>query len=151
MTLKNNRAPLLYYVKLCASFQSHGWIKTRVTVRKPSIRVKIGNFLSCDLVIWWMTLKTMGHLFYTMLSFVHQFKAIGELVIFLSPVTLKFDEWPLKTLWHFYYASPRFVHYFIAINASKLESQSGNVQIGSKAMIFLAVWPWNLTDDLEKQ
>ena len=44
VTLKNIRAPLLYCIKLCASFQSHGWIQTWVTVRKRSIRVKIGNF-----------------------------------------------------------------------------------------------------------
>ena len=47
MTLENNRAPLLYYTKLCASFQIHRWIETEVTVRKSSIWVKIGNFLSC--------------------------------------------------------------------------------------------------------
>ena len=34
MTLKNNRAPLLCYFKLCASFRSHWWIQTGVTVRK---------------------------------------------------------------------------------------------------------------------
>ena len=44
MTLENNRAPLLYYTKLCASFQIHRWIETEVTVRKHSIRVKIGDF-----------------------------------------------------------------------------------------------------------
>ena len=44
MILKNNRAPLRYYVKLCPSFQSHRWIRTWVTVRKHSIRVKIGDF-----------------------------------------------------------------------------------------------------------
>ena len=47
MTSKNNRAPLLHYVKLCASFQSNQWIQTGVTVRWRSIRVKIGDFLSC--------------------------------------------------------------------------------------------------------
>ena len=47
MTLENNRAPLLYYVKLCESFQSHQWIQTRVTIWKHSIQVKIGHFLSC--------------------------------------------------------------------------------------------------------
>ena len=46
VTLKNYRTPLPYYIKLCASFQSHEWIQYRVTVRKRSIRVKIGNFLS---------------------------------------------------------------------------------------------------------
>ena len=46
MTLENNRAPLLYYTKLCASFQIHQWIQIGVTVRKRSIWVKICNFLS---------------------------------------------------------------------------------------------------------
>ena len=44
MTLKNNRPSLLCYIKLYASFQSHCWIQTGVTVRKRSIRVKIGDF-----------------------------------------------------------------------------------------------------------
>ena len=34
MTLKNNRAPLLSNIKLCASFHHHMWIQTGVTVRK---------------------------------------------------------------------------------------------------------------------
>ena len=34
MTLKNNRAPLLVYFKLYASFLSHRWIQAGVTVRK---------------------------------------------------------------------------------------------------------------------
>ena len=76
-TFKNKRVPLLCYVKLLASFESHRWIQTEVTVRKPSIRVKIGNFLSrvtlkFDYWIW----KTTGHLFYVASSFVHHFIAI---------------------------------------------------------------------------
>ena len=47
MTLKNNRAHLLCYFKLCASFRSHFLIQTGVTVRKHPIRFKISNFLSC--------------------------------------------------------------------------------------------------------
>ena len=47
MTLQNNRAPLLCYFKLCASFHTHWWIQIWVTVRKHSIRVKIDDFLSC--------------------------------------------------------------------------------------------------------
>ena len=70
---------------------------------------------------------------------------------FLSRVTLKFDEWPWKTIGHLFYATSSFVHHFVAIAEFKLELQSGNTQIGSKSAIFLAVWPWNLTDDLEKQ
>ena len=57
MTLKNNRAPLLCYFKLYASFHSHQWIKTKVAIRKRSIRVKISDFfVPCDLEIWRMTL-----------------------------------------------------------------------------------------------
>ena len=33
----------------------------------------------------------------------------------------------------------------------KLELQSGNTQFGPKLMVFCPLWPWNLTDDLEKQ
>ena len=79
MTLKKSRAPLLYYIKFCASFQSHGWIQTGVTVRKRSIRVKIGNFLSrVTLKFDGWPWKTIGHLFYVVSSFVHHFIPIGE-------------------------------------------------------------------------
>ena len=43
------------------------------------------------------------------------------------------------------------MHHFIAIGEFKLELQSGNAQSGSNSTLFRAVWPWNLTDDLEKQ
>ena len=262
MTLKNNKAPLLWYFKLCASFRTHWWIQTGVTVRKRPIWVKINDSFSCatfKLDGWpW---KTIGHLFYDTLSFVHHFNAIGKFklqlksgnaqfgsksTIFLavwprnftddpeqgksegfescdrpivrkrpiwvkigdvlSRVTLKFDGWPWKTIghlsvlccfklcatflghrwiqtgvtvrkrpiwvkfddffsretlqfdvwpWkttgHLFYATSSFVHHFVAIGDFKLELQSGNAQSGSNSTIFRAVWPWNLTDDLEKQ
>ena len=77
MTLKNNRAPLLCYFKLCASLRSHMWIQTGVTVWKCPIWVKIDNCL-CRVTLkfdgWhW---KTIGHLFYATSSFVHHFIAI---------------------------------------------------------------------------
>ena len=72
MTSKNNSAPLLYYIKLCASFQIHQWIQTGVTVRKPWIRINLGNFLSrVTLKFDGWPCKTIGHLFYATLSFVH--------------------------------------------------------------------------------
>ena len=40
---------------------------------------------------------------------------------------------------------------FVDIGEFKLELQSGNAQSGSNSTIFSAVWPLNLTDDLEKQ
>ena len=113
MTFKNNRAPLLCYFKLCASFRSHWWIQTGVTVRKRLIWVKICNFF--------------------------------------SRVTLKFDVWPWKTIGHLFYATSSFVHHFVAISQFKLELQSGNPQSGSNSTLFRAVWPSNLTDDLQKQ
>ena len=78
MTSKNNKAPLLYYIKLCASFQIHWWIQTGVTVRKCSIRVKIGEFLSrVTLKFDEWSWKIIGRHFCTTLSFVQHFQAIG--------------------------------------------------------------------------
>ena len=107
MTSKNYRAPLLHYIKLCASSQTPRWIQTGVTVRKRSIRVKIGDFFApCDLENWWMSLKNNRAplLCYIKLcaSFQnHQWIQTGVTVRkrsiqvkigeFLSHVTLKFD------------------------------------------------------------
>ena len=68
----------------------------------------------------------------------------------LSRVTLKFDGWPWKTIWHLFFAVSSFVQHFIAIGEFKLELQSGNAQFGSNATIFRAMWPCNLTYDLEQ-
>ena len=79
LTLKNNRAPLLCYFKVYASFRSHQWIQAGVTVRKRPIWVKIDDFFSrvtLQFDIW--PSKTIGHLFYATSSFVHHFVAIGE-------------------------------------------------------------------------
>ena len=114
MTSKNNRAPLLYYIKLCVSFQIHRWIQTEVSLQKRSIRVEIGDFLSL------VTLK-------------------------------KFDGWPWKTIGHLFYTTSSFVHHFKSIGELKLKLQSRNAQFGSKSAIFCPLWPWNLTDALEKQ
>ena len=58
MTLENDRASLLCCFKLCATFHSHWWIQTGVTVRKRQIWVKFDDFLEpCDLEIWRMTLN----------------------------------------------------------------------------------------------
>ena len=110
MTLKNNRAPLLYYVKPCVSFQSHLWIQTGVTVRKRSIRVKISDFLSR------MTLKFDAW----------PWKTIGD---FLSRGTLKFDTWPWKMIGHLFSVTSSFVHRFVATGEFKQELQSGNTQL----------------------
>ena len=110
---KNNRAPLLCYFKLFASFRSHWWIQTGLTVRKRLIWVNIDANL--------------------------------------SRVTLKFEEWTSKTIGHLFYATSSFVQHFVAVGEFKLELESGNTQSGSNSTLFRAVWPWNLTHDLQKQ
>ena len=108
MTLKNNRAPLLCYFKLYASFRSHRWIQAGVTVRKRPIWVKIDDFFSrvtLQFDVWpW---KTIGHLFYAASSCVHDFIAICEFKLELkSPETAKLgvdlcdlDLWPWPFAW----------------------------------------------------
>ena len=49
---KNNRALLLCYFKLCASFHCHMWIQTGVTVRKRLNWVLTSVILTCDLWPW---------------------------------------------------------------------------------------------------
>ena len=93
MTLKNNRAPLLCYFKLYASFRSHRWIQAGVTVRKRLIWVKIDDFLSrvtlqFDVCPW----KTIGHLFYATSSFVHHFVAIGDFKLELQSGNAQFGS-----------------------------------------------------------
>ena len=110
MTLKNNRTHLLCCFKLCASFHSHQWILTGVTVRKHPIWVKIDVFVSCYLKIWWMTLKNnRAHLLSNIkrcASFHHHHMWIetgvtvreGLSWVFTS-ATLTFDLWPWPFAW----------------------------------------------------
>ena len=154
MTLKNNRVPLLCYFKLCALFRTHWWIQTWVAVRKRSIRVKMDDFF---LAVWPRNFtddpqqgKSEGFesCDWPIVRKRPIWVKIGDV---LSRVTLKFDGWPWKTIGHLPYAVWSFVQHFIAIGDFKLELQSGSAQFGSNSTNFRAVWPWNLTDDLEKQ
>ena len=83
MTLKDNRAPLLYYIKLCASFQSEvnsNWSYSPETLNSG----QNWHFFPDDLVIWQMILKNNRE-FYVASSFVRHFIAITEFKLdFLS-------------------------------------------------------------------
>ena len=62
MTLKNNRAPLLWCFQLCAWFHCHMWIQTGVRVRKRLSWVLTSVTLTFDLWPWrfaWTSLLTM--------------------------------------------------------------------------------------------
>ena len=113
MNLKNNRAPLLYFIKLCASFQSHGLIQTGVTVRKCSIQVKSELFYPGDLEIRWMTYKNNSTpllCYFKLCASFHNHQWIQTgVTVWQCPIWVKIDGF------------------------------------------FCPVWPWKLTDDLEKQ
>ena len=167
MTSKNYRAPLLHYIKLCASSQTPRWIRTAVAVRRSSIRVKIGDFFApCDLEIQWMSLKNNREplLCYIKLcaSFQShrwiqtklqsgnaQFGSKSAIYCPVWPSNLMDDTW--KTIGHLFYVASSFVYHFIAIGEFKLKLQCRNAQFGSKSAIYCPVWPSNLMDDLEKQ
>ena len=96
MTLKNNRAPLLSYCKLCASCRSHLCIQTGVTVRKRPIWVKFDDFQSrVTLKFGGWPWKTIGHLFYAASSCVHDFIATCEFKLELESGNGLVGCWPL--------------------------------------------------------
>ena len=159
MTLQNNRAPLLCYFKLCASFRSHWWIQTSITVRKRPIWVKCDDFLSrVTLKFDGWPWKTIGHLFYATSSFVQHFIAIGEFKLelqsgnaqsgsnsaILAPcdleiwrMTLKNNRAPLLSNIKLYVS----FHHHMWI-------QTG-VTVRKRKFGSWPLWPWPLTSDLD--
>ena len=110
--------------------------------------------------------KTIGHLFYATSSFVQHFVAIrnsnwnyipetsnlSQIRRFLEPCDLEIWRMTLKNsraplLWYLNLCASFHTHW----RKFKLELQSGTPQPGSNSTIFRAVWPCNLTDDLQKQ
>ena len=91
--LENNRAPLLYYIKLCVSFQIIGEFKLKLHSGNAQFGSKLAIFLC--LVTWkfdrWPW-KTIWHLFYTTSSFVHHFKSIGEFKLDLQSGNAQFGS-----------------------------------------------------------
>ena len=170
--LKSNWA-LLYYIKLCASFQIHWWIQTGFTVQKHSIRVEIGDILShVTLKFDGWPWKTIGHLFYTTPSFVHHFKAIGEFKLVYSPETANLGQirWFLELhdleIWQMTLKNNRTPllcylklcaafrsHWWIqtGVTVRKRPIWVKFDDFWSRATLKFDGWPCNLTYDLEKQ
>ena len=142
LILENNKAHLLYYIKLSVSFQSHGWIQLGVTVRKRSIWVKNRHFIvPCDFEIWWMTLINnrvpllccfkpraafRSHWWIQTGVTVRKCPIWVKIDDFFSLVTLEFDGWPWKTIGQLFWATSSFVHHFVTICEFKLELRPGN-------------------------
>ena len=106
MTLKNNRAPLLFYFKLCASFRSHWWIQTGVSPETPNLGQTRRFLEPCDLEIWRMTLKNNRAPLLSNIKLYasfhhHMWIQIGVTVRKPSSwvVTLTFDLWPWPFAW----------------------------------------------------
>ena len=72
MTLKNNSAPLLYYIKHCASFQTIGGLKLELQSGNTQFRSKSAIFC----LVWpWNSIYDLEK---PTSSFVHHFIAIGK-------------------------------------------------------------------------
>ena len=56
-----------------------------------------------------------------------------------------------KTIEHFCYATSSFVHHFVALVNSNWSYSPEMPNLAQNRRFFLALWPWNLTDDLQKQ
>ena len=109
--------------------------------------------------------KTIGHLFYATSSFVHHFVAIGEFKLqlqsgnalsgqirrFLEPCDLEIWRMTLQNnraplLCYFKLSTSFRSHWWIQTWVTVRKRP-----IWVKFCDFSAVWPWNLTDDLQKQ
>ena len=136
-------------------------MKTGATVRKCSIWVKLGNFLSCvtSKCVGWPW-KTIGHPFYAAWSFVHHFVAVSRFKLklhfpetpisgqnrqFLVPcdleilqMTLKKNRAPLQCY---------LKHCASFSNHLWIQTQTKH----RKRPILGPIWPWNFMDVLEKQ
>ena len=137
MTSKNYRATFLYYVKFCASFQSHWWIQLGIAVRK---RPNSGQnrwffFVPCDLENWQITLIN------TRAPFLYHFKLCASLpshfwiqigvTVQKRPIWVKIDDlcavwswitrWPWKKIEHLFCSTSSFVHHHIAICKFKMK------------------------------
>ena len=101
--VKNNRVPLLYHLKLCASFHSH------LSYSPEALKSGKNRWLcgSCNNKIWRKTAKTIGQLFSATSGIVHHLVVICEFKLelrlvrkrpnggkyVLNSVTLTFDLW----------------------------------------------------------
>ena len=114
MTSKNNRAPLLRYVKLCMCIISWPSVNSNwcYSPETPNSSQNWWFFVPCDLEIWWMTLKNnrapiLCHI--KLCASFHRHICIQTVVMVrkwlnwvLTSLTLTIDLWP----WPFAWTSP---------------------------------------------
>ena len=96
---------ILYYIMLLHHFKAMGEFKLEIQSGNAQFESNRKMFVPCDLEIWRMALKNIGHLSYAASSSVHHFIAIGDWSYspetpnlgpnrqFISRVTLTFGGW----------------------------------------------------------
>ena len=109
--------------------------------------------------------KTVGHLFYATLSSVHHFKAIGDFKLKLQSGNAQFgSKWAIFVPCHLEIwrmtlknnRAPLLCCFKLCASFHSLQWIQTGVTVWKSSIWvkiddFLAVWPWNLMDDLEKQ
>ena len=155
MSFKNIRAPLLSPMllqALCIISYPLVYSNWSYSPETPYLGQKRCCFSRVTLKFDGWPWKNIGHLFFTILSFVHHFKAMSGFNLELQSGNAQFGSksailCPVRP-WNLTAASS-FVHHFIAIGEFKLELQSGSARFGSKSTIFfsrvtfkLDRWPW---------
>ena len=151
--LKNKKTKVTPFIKLACS-KANLIAATGLII---SNWIQIVDFSAC------MTLKfdgwpqkRIGHVFYTMSSFVNHFKSIGEVQLELQSGNAQFGSklvifgpaWPWnliddleQTIAHPFCTTLSYAHHFKAMGEFNLELQTGNARFGSKSAIFCPVWP----------
>ena len=173
MTLKFDLWPwktIGHLFNATSSFAHHfvaiGEFKLELQSGKAQFGLKSTIFFSrvtLQIDVWpW---KTIGHLSYAASSFVHHFITIGEFKLELQSGNAQFwskstilepcdlDIWPMtlknnraSLIYYFKLCASFRSYWWIQTGVT-----AGNTQSGSNSTIIWAVWPWNWTDDLEKQ
>ena len=120
-------------------------------------------FVPCDLEIWWMTMKTIGHLFMLLQdlciislpsvklnwSYIPEKSNFGQNWWFYAPCDLEIWQMTLKNDRAPLLCYSKLCALFHSHQWNQTGVTVGNAQFGSKSASFGPVWPWNLTDDFE--
>ena len=160
MTLKNNRAPLPFYFKLCTSFRTHWCIQTWVKSPETPNLGQIRWFLEpCDLEIWRMTLKNNRTPLQCYFKLCASFRThwciqtwvkspktsnLGQIRRFLEPYDLKILRMTLKNnraplLSNIKLCATFHHHMWIQTGVTVRKLLNGSWPL----------WPWPLTSDLD--
>ena len=173
MTLKINRAPLLSNIKLCATFHCHMWIQTGVTVWKLLNRVMTSVTLTSELdllrvhdshlplvitpenfrMIWWQEHCQQGKSEgFNSCEWPSNLAQIWSKSSIFQPVW----PWNLMDDHEKWQGTSSILHQALCIISNPLVNwnrsyRPGTLNLGIKRRLFCPMWPWNLTDDLEKR